>query len=108
VDRLANLSTVIIDFQSAGTLPSASSTLAGYAANVLSFTASKTKEALENTAKDKLFSDSYIARFKGSSGVNLDEELANTITYQNAYTASARIISVTKELFDILFDTIVV
>ena len=36
------------------------------------------------------------------SGVNLDEELANTVLYQNAYSASARIITVVSTLFDVL------
>lgn len=106
VDRLANLTSTILNFSSAGTLPASSSTISGYAANIVSFAAGKTKQAQENYEKDQLFSDSYIARFKGTSGVNLDEELANTIIYQNSYTASARVITVTKELFAILFETL--
>ena len=33
--------------------------------------------------------DGYNQRSDSISGVNLDEELANTIIYQNAYSASA-------------------
>ena len=40
------------------------------------------------------------------SGVNLDEEAANLIKYQQAYQASARIISVVDTLFQTLMDTV--
>ena len=35
-----------------------------------------------------------------SEGVNLDEELANMLTLQQAYNAGARLIAVSKELYD--------
>ena len=41
-------------------------------------------------------------RLAGIQGVNLDEEAANLIQYQQAYTAAARIISVARETFDTL------
>ena len=36
------------------------------------------------------------------AGVNLDEELANMVNFQNAYAASGRIIKTVDELFDVL------
>ena len=36
------------------------------------------------------------------AGVNLDEELANMVNFQNAYTASGRVIQTVDELFDVL------
>jgi flagellar hook-associated protein 1 FlgK len=42
------------------------------------------------------------ARISADSGVNLDEELANMILFQNAYAASARMIAAARDLFDIL------
>ena len=41
-------------------------------------------------------------RLQSESGVNVDEELANMIVYQNAYAATAQVITTTEELFDIL------
>ena len=38
------------------------------------------------------------------SGVNLDEEAANLIRYQQAYQAVAQVVSVTKTLFDSLLN----
>lgn len=41
-------------------------------------------------------------RLAGVSGVNLDEEAASLIEYQQSYAASARIITVAREIFDTL------
>ena len=34
------------------------------------------------------------------TGVNLEEELANMILYQNAFNASARLLQTTREMFE--------
>ena len=41
-----------------------------------------------------------IAQRESVSGVNLDEEAADLIRFQNAYQASARVIQISSELFD--------
>jgi flagellar hook-associated protein 1 FlgK len=35
-------------------------------------------------------------------GVNLDEEMAQMIIFQNAYNAAARLIQTTQEMYDVL------
>ena len=50
--------------------------------------------------------DQSIARRESISGVNLDEEAANLIRYEQAYNASAQIISVARDVFNILFDVV--
>ena len=42
------------------------------------------------------------ALYESQSGVNLEEEAANLIQYQQAYTASARIITTSQTIFDTL------
>ena len=39
---------------------------------------------------------------QSEEGVNLDEELINLTTYQQAFNASARLIQATKDMFDTL------
>ena len=39
---------------------------------------------------------------QSEEGVNLDEELINLTTYQQAFNASARLIQATKDMFDVL------
>ena len=42
----------------------------------------------------------------GVSGVNLDEEAASLLQYQQAYQASAKMIQVAQSIFDTLLSTI--
>ena len=51
----------------------------------------RSAEALKNQSKDW---------FDSISGVNLDEEAANLVKFQQAYSASARILSTAQTLFD--------
>src|SRR5262249_39681498 len=41
-------------------------------------------------------------RFKDTSGVNIDVEMANLLTLQNTYGANARVMSTVKQLFETL------
>ena len=50
--------------------------------------------------------DSDIAAQDAVSGVNLDEEAANLLRYQQAYAAAAQIISVANEMFDTLLNAV--
>ena len=38
------------------------------------------------------------------SGVNLDEEAANMVRYEQAYNASAQVVSISKEIFDTILN----
>lgn len=50
--------------------------------------------------------DQLNVRRESVSGVNLDEELANLMIYQQAYTASARMISLVQEMLDELMNVV--
>ena len=41
-------------------------------------------------------------RFNDTSGVNVDQEMANLLTLQNSYAANARVMSVVKDMLDAL------
>ena len=43
---------------------------------------------------------------QSAEGVNLDEELINMTTYQQAYNASARLIQAAKDMYDVLTNMI--
>lgn len=43
-------------------------------------------------------------RFNDASSVNVDQEMANLLTLQNAYAANARVMSVVKEMLDTLLN----
>jgi flagellar hook-associated protein 1 FlgK len=42
----------------------------------------------------------------GVSGVNLDEEAASLIEFQQLYSANARVITVARDLFDALLNSL--
>jgi flagellar hook-associated protein 1 FlgK len=46
------------------------------------------------------------ARRESVSGVNLDEEAANLIRFEQAYNAAAQIISVARETFNTLYNAV--
>ncbi len=69
------------------TVASLGSTVSGLKANAEAATAKQTQSL-----------DSY----NSVAGVSLDEEAANLIRFQQAYSASAQIITTAKELFDTL------
>ena len=45
-------------------------------------------------------------RRMSEEGVNLDEELVNMTTYQQAYAAASRMIQAAKDLFDITLNMV--
>lgn len=61
--------------------------------------AASTKQAL--TSQQSLY-DLSLARKESNSGVNLDEEAANLIYYQQAYQANAKSLQAAQKLFDTL------
>lgn len=91
-----------LQFAKSGNLPLTTTSLAGYASEILSTTA-VSASAAERTAtfKETLFQELSF-RNESTSGVNVDEELRNMVLYENAYAATARVIQVADDLLEIL------
>jgi flagellar hook-associated protein 1 len=67
---------------------------------------SKTHSALvSSSAQDVLLKQATSAR-ENLAGVNLDEEAANLIKFQNSYQAAAQTVTVAKSLFDTLIGAV--
>ena len=60
----------------------------------------KTREVKAVGASQTALANSAVASQQELSGVNLDEEAANLIRYQQAYQASAKVIEISSKLFD--------
>ena len=91
-----------ITFEGSGHLAGVTTTLGAYAGAVLSDMATQAAIA-QNIKEDRTaLSGQLEARLIGDTGVNLDEELANMILYQNAYNGAARLITTAREMFDTL------
>lgn len=104
--RMAELATQQVVFDPAGAIPESNLTLTAYSSTILGEAAARSSTAEQSLSYAQLLFDGYNERAEAASGVNLDEELANTIIYQNAYTASARVITTVNELFDTLLNTV--
>ena len=89
-----------IRFAAAGGLPELSTTIDSYASEIYNFSASAANEAESDMTKNQTLKDALSKRVDDVSGVNIDQELASTISIQNAYSAAAKVLGVVKELFN--------
>jgi flagellar hook-associated protein FlgK len=105
IQQLAGVSEARVTFSAAGGLATTAQTFVGYAAEILGYAASDAASTASSRQNVQTLLDGFTERAAAIGGVNLDEELANTVIYQNAYSASARVITVTNELFDALMKT---
>jgi len=91
-----------VSFSTAGRLQATSATLGQYGADVLANTGVLAAQAA-NLAQDYgALSTEVDSRLSNVTGVNLDEELANMVVFQNAFNASARLITTSQEMMDTL------
>lgn len=81
-------------------------TLVGVFENTKLDIGSKTKAAeVRAGSADAIFQQAY-NRVQSESGVNLDEEAANLMRFQQAYQASARIMTTAQTIFDSLLSSV--
>jgi flagellar hook-associated protein 1 len=105
ITRLALLSNANFNFAASGGLGTTVQTFRGYTGQIIGTAASNASTASNNRKNADALLQGYEQNASAISGVNLDTELANTIIYQNAYSASARVITVANQLFDTLLES---
>lgn len=81
-----------------GGLPASTLSMRGYVADVIGYQAVRSEQVQRAAANDGVLLEELEFRKAGVSGVNVDEEMAHLMVLQQAYTASARLITVTDEL----------
>lgn len=101
-NELANAFTDTHDFDLAGGLSTGSLSFGDYAASVLSNAASNASEAERSLSYQRNLKESLELKDAETSQVSLDEELSQLMIYQQAYSAAAKVISTTKQMFDVL------
>ena len=97
---LSKLASQNVSFDAAGGLPNATFTLLAYTSNFLGLVSQQSAQAKEDATNAKTLYDGFKSKADAVSGVNLDEELANTVTLQNAYSANARVITTVNKMYD--------
>ncbi len=89
-------------FDSAGGLATLNVNFTQYAAAILSRNASLADNNASQSESQGALSDSLKTKSDNIRGVNLDEEMADLIRFEQAYSAAARVINVIQSMFDAL------
>ncbi|PCI73330.1 MAG: flagellar hook-associated protein FlgK [Gammaproteobacteria bacterium] len=97
---------ILADLQTATTLDNGNSSFQQAFGRIISKVGVNTQSAQikRNAAESILFQTKE--RRESLSGVNLDEEAANLLKFQQAYQASAQVISVARTLFQTMLDSV--
>jgi flagellar hook-associated protein 1 FlgK len=101
-NAFVSLSSFVTSFGAAGDLPMTSTTLTNYGNYFLSNIGLEA-DRLSSLAEDRMILKQELGiRRDNMTGINLDEELAAMVQYQNAYNAAARIIAAVNEMYETL------
>ena len=106
VSQLANIMTSAASFDPAGGLSGASISFSDYASSIISLSSTAAASTTTNLATETSLQSSLVQKQSSDSGVNLDEEMSQLLIYQQSYAASAKVISTTQQLLQILNDII--
>lgn len=106
VIELGALADTSVSFAAAGGLPAKTDSFSDYFGSISGNLAIRISETEARIEFDQNIVDDLTARAVEQSGVNMDEELAKLITFQNAFQASSRVIAVVDELYETLVNII--
>ncbi len=106
IKRLGDLQNSRITFSAVSTIPLTTVTTSGYISEIIGYVSSKTQNAASSLARDSQIFDGMSKRLESSKGVNIDEELANMIKFENAYTSLTKVINTSSELLGALLESI--
>ena len=101
---LAKAASATVNFSVAGDLPASASTVTQYASLLAGSIGRKAASADDAKTASAAVKTEADTRRASVEGVNLDEELVNLTTYQQAYSASARLIQAVKDMYDTLLN----
>ncbi|MFN3890896.1 MAG: flagellar hook-associated protein FlgK [Beijerinckiaceae bacterium] len=93
------------DFDPGAQLGSSQGLLA-FIEGAISFSASRNQRASEASQQTGVLKDRMTVALSNATGVNVDEEMARLLDVENAYRASAKLITTINGLYQTLFDSI--
>lgn len=92
----------LVRLQTASTMENGTTTYQGGYSQMVSDVGNRTREVeLQSDAQTALVEQARTAQ-QGLSGVNLDEEAANLVRFQQAYQASGKVLQIASQLFDVV------
>lgn len=102
VAAMATALTGTTNFSVAGGLSNVSNTFSQRAASIIATNSSLANDNERDISSQRALQESLVFKQTSEAGVNLDEELANLIIFEQAFSASARVISTINDMFDAL------
>jgi flagellar hook-associated protein 1 len=96
----------MIDALSASIMNGGATSLSNVANNLVSQIGVQTQQAQSNASAQKAVNSSAVDTRSNLSGVNLDEEAAKMVQYQQAYSACAQLIQTSNTMFNSLLSAI--
>lgn len=99
-NRLAAVFDSNVGIRAAGGIAGVTTTLANYGGTLISRNSTLAAAASERNNYLESVRSNLETRVGQVSGVNVDEELANTLLYENAYRASAQMLATLKAILD--------
>jgi len=101
---LANAGSTIQSFDAAGAAAAEKSSVTNYSAQLAGSLANAASTADTASTNATAVQNEAETQRQSVEGVNLDQELINLTTYQQAYSASARLVTATQTLFTALIN----
>lgn len=103
---LASVANASLSFNAAGTMPAMTTSITEYAAQLGGVIGQQSSAAQSASTAANTLQTATQTQLQSVEGVNLDQELVNLTTYQQAYSASARLVQASKDMIDTLLDMV--
>ena len=103
---LAKSNALLMNFDAAGTLAASTTTIAQYGALFGGALGNQASAAAAANTNAQAVQTSANNQRQSVEGVNLDQELVNLTTYQQSYSASARLVTASQDLFTALMNMV--
>jgi flagellar hook-associated protein 1 FlgK len=98
----ANADTVSTSFGASPGVPAQTGTLSSYASSISQAIALRASQASDKANTATAVAGEAQSQLSSSEGVNMDQEMISLSTYQQAYSASARLVQATQDMFTTL------
>lgn len=101
---LAAIADQLFAFSTVGGLPAMTVTITDFAGSVIGLNSARAANATDVQEQREFVLENIQNRHSSDTGVNIDEELANMVLFQNAFTMSARMLDIASQMFDTLIN----
>ncbi|MDR3509638.1 MAG: flagellar hook-associated protein FlgK [Caulobacteraceae bacterium] len=103
---LSKAGDTVMSFSAAGSIGAISTTVSQYASQLAGSLGTQASGASTAKTNAQAVQKEAESRRQSVEGVNLDQELVSLTTYQQAYSASARLVTATKDMFTALLNMV--